>query len=198
MNTPHPPPPTPPPPPHPHPPTSTTTPSPPPPPPPHTHEYDRSAPGHSKHRQSTNRGRIWRSNNNYMYTKVYDVITHPCPNFNCGLAKPPLKLGQGWVINILQKTLDVIINPSCHRDPQRITYCQSFFFHQMPPYYVKYTPAILHSLFACVEFIVVSFPPILSICLRVASLVLGNYALVPLPLRNMTHIIPLIYKEAMI
>ena len=26
---------------------------------------------------------------------VWDVITHPCPNFNGGLTKPPLKLGHG-------------------------------------------------------------------------------------------------------
>ena len=26
-----------------------------------------------------------------------EVITHPCPNFNGGFAKPPLKLGIGWV-----------------------------------------------------------------------------------------------------
>ena len=29
---------------------------------------------------------------------MWDAITHPCPNFDGGLAKPPLKLGHGWVI----------------------------------------------------------------------------------------------------
>ena len=29
---------------------------------------------------------------------TYDVFTHPCPNFNSSLAKPPLKLWHGWVI----------------------------------------------------------------------------------------------------
>ena len=32
------------------------------------------------------------------HVKLWGVITHPCPNFNGGLAKPPLKLGHGWVI----------------------------------------------------------------------------------------------------
>ena len=36
--------------------------------------------------------------NNYIHVKQWDVITHPCPNFNSGLVKPLLKLGHGWVI----------------------------------------------------------------------------------------------------
>ena len=31
-------------------------------------------------------------------------ITHPCPNCNGGLAKPPLMLGEGWVISSLTIT----------------------------------------------------------------------------------------------
>ena len=27
----------------------------------------------------------------------WNFIIHPCPNFNGGLVKPPLKLGHGWV-----------------------------------------------------------------------------------------------------
>ena len=30
---------------------------------------------------------------NYFHGFIWDVITHPCPNFNGGLIKPPLKLG---------------------------------------------------------------------------------------------------------
>ena len=29
---------------------------------------------------------------------LWDVITHPCPNFNGSLAKLPLKLGHGWAM----------------------------------------------------------------------------------------------------
>ena len=29
---------------------------------------------------------------------MWDAITHPCPNFNGGLFKPPLKLAHGLVI----------------------------------------------------------------------------------------------------
>ena len=28
---------------------------------------------------------------------VWDMITHPHPNFNMGLAKPPLNLGPGYI-----------------------------------------------------------------------------------------------------
>ena len=35
---------------------------------------------------------------NYIRVKQWDIITHPCPNFNGGLVKPPLKLGHGWLI----------------------------------------------------------------------------------------------------
>ena len=33
---------------------------------------------------------------NYIHCFLYDVITHPCPNFNGGLTKPPLKLQYGF------------------------------------------------------------------------------------------------------
>ena len=36
--------------------------------------------------------------NNYIHVNHWDVITHPCRNFNGGWIKPPLKLGHGWVI----------------------------------------------------------------------------------------------------
>ena len=39
---------------------------------------------------------IWTSH--YSHIRQWDVITHPCHNFNGGLTKPPLKLGHGWVI----------------------------------------------------------------------------------------------------
>ena len=29
---------------------------------------------------------------------MWDVTTHPCPNFNDGLIKPPMELGHGWII----------------------------------------------------------------------------------------------------
>ena len=36
---------------------------------------------------------------NYIHiTGCRDIITHPCQNFNGGLAKPPLKFRHGWVI----------------------------------------------------------------------------------------------------
>ena len=31
----------------------------------------------------------------YIYSFIWDVVTHPCRNFNGGLPKPPLKLGMG-------------------------------------------------------------------------------------------------------
>ena len=34
---------------------------------------------------------------NSIHEFLWDVITHQCPIFNGGLAKPPLKLGHGWV-----------------------------------------------------------------------------------------------------
>ena len=40
--------------------------------------------------------RLW--TNNYVNGSVWDAITHPYQNFDCGLGKPPLKLGYGWVI----------------------------------------------------------------------------------------------------
>ena len=42
--------------------------------------------------------RWWISN---YISYMWDVITHPCPNYNCSFVKPPLKLGQGWVIKPL-------------------------------------------------------------------------------------------------
>ena len=38
--------------------------------------------------------KAWRSNYNQ------DVITHPCPHFNGGLVKLPLKLGHGWITTV--------------------------------------------------------------------------------------------------
>ena len=35
---------------------------------------------------------------NYVIMKGWDLITHPCPNFNGCLVKPPLKLRPGWLI----------------------------------------------------------------------------------------------------
>ena len=34
----------------------------------------------------------------YTHCSIWDAITHPCPNFNGGLFKPPLKFVHGWVI----------------------------------------------------------------------------------------------------
>ena len=53
--------------------------------------------------------RIRRWISNYIHVKQWDVITHPCPNFNGGLIKPLLKLGHGWVITSQMKTLGIII-----------------------------------------------------------------------------------------
>ena len=36
---------------------------------------------------------------NCIHIKLWDIITHPCPYFNGGLIKPPLKLAHGWVIS---------------------------------------------------------------------------------------------------
>ena len=35
---------------------------------------------------------------NHIYVKQWDINIHPCPNFNGGFVKPPLKFGCGWVI----------------------------------------------------------------------------------------------------
>ena len=40
--------------------------------------------------------RAWISN--YIHIKQWDVIIHPCPNFDNDLTKPPLKLRHGWVV----------------------------------------------------------------------------------------------------
>ena len=40
--------------------------------------------------------RLMDSNNIHHF--LWDIITHPCPNFNGGLVKPPLMLGHGWLI----------------------------------------------------------------------------------------------------
>ena len=42
---------------------------------------------------------------------MWDVITHPCINFNGSLAKPPLKLGHGWVITTHVLYTDEITYP---------------------------------------------------------------------------------------
>ena len=40
--------------------------------------------------------RLMESNNLHHF--LWDIITHPCPNFNGGLVKPPLMLGHGWLL----------------------------------------------------------------------------------------------------
>ena len=40
--------------------------------------------------------KTWISNN--IRRDLWDVITHPCLNFNGGFAEPPLKLGHGWEV----------------------------------------------------------------------------------------------------
>ena len=35
---------------------------------------------------------------NYTHVNQWDDVTHPCPNYNHGLHKSPLKLGDGGVI----------------------------------------------------------------------------------------------------
>ena len=40
---------------------------------------------------------------NHIHIKLWDVITHPCPNFNGSLFKPPLELGHGWIITSHRK-----------------------------------------------------------------------------------------------
>ena len=37
---------------------------------------------------------------NYINYHQWDMITHPCPNFNSSLTEPPLKLGHVWVKKI--------------------------------------------------------------------------------------------------
>ena len=44
---------------------------------------------------------------NNICIELWDVITHPCPNFNGNLAKLPMKLGQNEYIYIPHKTVDV-------------------------------------------------------------------------------------------
>ena len=34
---------------------------------------------------------------NYIHSSIWDVITHPCPNFNGILKELPLKLRHGWI-----------------------------------------------------------------------------------------------------
>ena len=41
--------------------------------------------------------------------KLCDVIIHPWPKFNCGLAKPPFMLEHEWVITSDNKLWNVII-----------------------------------------------------------------------------------------
>ena len=53
--------------------------------------------------------RAW--NCNYIHIILWGTITHPCPNFNDGLDKPPLQLGHGWVIASNGKPLDAITYP---------------------------------------------------------------------------------------
>ena len=62
-----------------------------------THGGGENAPRHS-----------WRMRNPQFYvsvkrpTKRWNVINHPCPNFNSGLIKTGLMLGQGWLVNIFK------------------------------------------------------------------------------------------------
>ena len=35
---------------------------------------------------------------NHLHSFLSDAITHPCPNFNVGWNKPPLKLGHRWTM----------------------------------------------------------------------------------------------------
>ena len=56
----------------------------------------------------------WGQNDNkysHPHTTVVYIITHPFPNINGCLAKPPLKLGHGWVITSRGKQFDVITYP---------------------------------------------------------------------------------------
>ena len=46
--------------------------------------------------RTTTEIRIWIDD--FILMKLLDVITHPRPNFNGGLFKPPWKLGHGWII----------------------------------------------------------------------------------------------------
>ena len=46
--------------------------------------------------KSSTKIKSWICNN--LTDLMWDIITHPRPNFNGGLVKPPLKLGHGWVI----------------------------------------------------------------------------------------------------
>ena len=57
--------------------------------------------------------------NNYIDVKEWDVITHPYPNFNGCLVKPPLKSGHEWLVisNALQwrhTELDGVANHQPH------------------------------------------------------------------------------------
>ena len=49
--------------------------------------------------------------NNYTCINVWHTNTHPCPNFKEGLAKPPLKLGLGWLITSHSKLWKGITYP---------------------------------------------------------------------------------------
>ena len=45
---------------------------------------------------------------NYIHSTLWDVNTRPCPKFNGGLVKPPLKLGHRGVMaynNFMLKTI---------------------------------------------------------------------------------------------
>ena len=35
---------------------------------------------------------------NYIYCFLWDIIIHPCPDFNSGLNKISFRLGKGWII----------------------------------------------------------------------------------------------------
>ena len=43
---------------------------------------------------------MWYGGFDYIHTKPWDALTHPCPNFNDGLAKLPLQIWYGYAIQI--------------------------------------------------------------------------------------------------
>ena len=52
---------------------------------------------------------------NPIHDFMWDVITHPCPNFNSSLIKLLLKLGNGWVITS-HLYVDIIVYPCPYLD----------------------------------------------------------------------------------
>ena len=55
---------------------------------------------------------IRRNISNYTHSFLWHAITHPCHNFNGGLAKPSLTLGLGWVFTshgFMQESLFIYV-----------------------------------------------------------------------------------------